>query len=190
MLLLRGIDDGAGQSDSDLLDRCVTGDVEAFDLLYDRHSRAAYGRAYRILGQPGDAEDIVQDAFLTMWRQSATYSAERGSVRAWLLTIVHHRAIDDVRRRGYCRQQTLDDVALVAVPDGGHQDHEDADGQDVRHALRRLPADQRHVVALAYVGGYTHDEIARRLGLPLGTVKSRLRLGLRKMRGYLARGAA
>jgi len=125
-----------------------------------------------------------------MWRQAAAYSAERGSVRAWLLTIVHHRAIDDVRRRRYCRPQALDDVALVAVPDAARRDHEDADGQDIRHALRRLPADQRHVVALAYFGGYTHDEIAYRLGLPLGTVKSRLRLGLRKMRVYLACSAA
>ena len=181
--------DGAeGGADGDLLVGVKAGDAAAFALLYDRHSRAAYGLAYRILGEATAAEDVVQEAFLTVWRQAATYSPERGTVRAWLLAIVHHRAIDHVRRRSYReeRQQALD--AVVDPPDSAdtwEQARQSVEGQHVREALEHLPPDQRRSITLAYFGGYTHDEIARLLGVPLGTVKGRLRIGLQKMRGYL-----
>jgi RNA polymerase sigma-70 factor (ECF subfamily) len=181
--------DGAeGGADGDLLVGVKAGDAAAFALLYDRHSRAAYGLAHRILGEATAAEDVVQEAFLTVWRQAATYGPERGTVRAWLLAIVHHRAIDHVRRRSYReeRQQALD--ALADPPDSAdtwEQARQSVEGQHVREALEHLPPDQRRSITLAYFGGYTHDEIARLLGVPLGTVKGRLRIGLQKMRGYL-----
>jgi RNA polymerase sigma-70 factor, ECF subfamily len=181
--------DGAeGGADGDLLVGVKAGDAAAFALLYDRHSRAAYGLAYRILGEATAAEDVVQEAFLTVWRQAATYGPERGTVRAWLLAIVHHRAIDHVRRRSYReeRQQALD--AVADPPDSAdtwEQARQSVEGQHVREALEHLPPDQRRSITLAYFGGYTHDEIARLLGVPLGTVKGRLRIGLQKMRGYL-----
>jgi RNA polymerase sigma-70 factor (ECF subfamily) len=177
-----------GGADGDLLVGVKAGDAAAFALLYDRHSRAAYGLAHRILGEPTAAEDVVQEAFLTVWRQAATYGPERGTVRAWLLAIVHHRAIDHVRRRSYReeRQQALD--AVADPPDSAdtwEQARQSVEGQHVREALEHLPPDQRRSITLAYFGGYTHDEIARLLGVPLGTVKGRLRIGLQKMRGYL-----
>ena len=181
--------DGAeGGADGDLLVGVKAGDAAAFALLYDRHSRAAYGLAYRILGEATAAEDVVQEAFLTVWRQAATYGPERGTVRAWLLAIVHHRAIDHVRRRSYReeRQQVLD--AVADPPDSAdtwEQARQSVEGQHVREALEHLPPDQRRSITLAYFGGYTHVEIARLLGVPLGTVKGRLRIGLQKMRGYL-----
>src|SRR5437763_16595181 len=180
-----GAEDG---TDGDLLVRVRAGDGADFELLYDRHNRAAYGLAYRILGEAGAAEDVVQDAFLTVWRQAATYGPARGTVRAWLLAIVHHRAIDHVRRRAYRdeRQQALD--AVADPPDSAdtwEQARRSVEGRHVREALEQLPPDQRRSITLAYFGGYTHDEIARLLGLPLGTVKGRLRIGLQKMRGYL-----
>ena len=186
---MESIDDPA---DATLLDRIKARDAAAFETLYDRHSRAAYGLAYRILGEPGAAEDVVQDAFMTVWRQPASYGAERGTVRAWLLAVVHHRAIDLVRRRSHRedRQQNLDDaLPLPASADTMEQARQNIEGEQVRQALEKLPPDQQRSVLLAYFGGYTHDEIARQLGVPLGTVKGRLRIGLQKMRGYLqARG--
>jgi len=173
-------------SDGVLMDRIVAGDTAAFELLYDRHSKAAYGLAYRILNEPGFAEDVVQDAFLTVWRQAATYGQARGSVRSWLLAIVHHRAIDHIRRRHEDRQQPLEDMTILPDDvDTWDQARQNVEGAQVRAALTNLPPDQQRSIVLAYFGGYTHDEIARLLGVPLGTVKGRLRIGLQKMRGYL-----
>jgi RNA polymerase sigma-70 factor (ECF subfamily) len=181
--------DGAeGGADGDLLVGVKAGDAAAFALLYDRHSRAAYGLAHRILGEATAAEDVVQEAFLTVWRQAATYGPERGTVRAWLLAIVHHRAIDHVRRRSYREERLLALDAVADPPDSAdtwEQARQSVEGQHVREALEHLPPDQRRSITLAYFGGYTHDEIARLLGVPLGTVKGRLRIGLQKMRGYL-----
>ena len=173
-------------SDGALMDRIVAGDTAAFELLYDRHSKAAYGLAYRILNEPGSAEDVVQDAFLTVWRQASTYGQARGSVRSWLLAIVHHRAIDHIRRRHEDRQQPLEDMTILPDDvDTWDQARQNVEGAQVRDALATLPPDQQRSITLAYFGGYTHDEIARLLGVPLGTVKGRLRIGLQKMRGYL-----
>ena len=185
-ILMRRMDEPQGPDDGALLERIVSGDTVAFGLLYDRHSRAAYGLALRILAEPSVAEDVVQDAFLTVWRQGATYGQTRGTVRSWLLAIVHHRAIDYVRRRHDDRQQVLEDMTLLPdSSDTWEQASRNVDGAHVREALKQLPPDQQRSVLLAYFGGYTHDEIARQLGVPLGTVKGRLRIGLQKMRGYL-----
>lgn len=187
-IVIRSMSSLESATDAELLERLMAGDTAAFEALYDRHSRAAYGLAFRILGEAEAAEDVVQDAFLTVWRQAATYGEARGTVRAWLLAIVHHRAIDYVRQRSYRenRQQTLDEVVLPPdEADTMEQARQNVEGQQVRQALEQLPPDQQRSVLLAYFGGYTHDEIARTLGVPLGTVKGRLRIGLQKMRTYL-----
>ncbi len=173
-------------TDGELLDQVVAGNKTAFELLYDRHSRAAYGLAYRVLGEPGMAEDTVQDAFLTVWRQAATYGHARGSVRSWLLAIVHHRAVDYVRHRHDDRKQDIEDITVLPdVIDTGEQAQLNVEGELVREALKTLPLDQQRSLTMAYFGGYTHDEIARMLGIPLGTVKGRLRIGMQKLRGHL-----
>src|SRR5579875_987024 len=175
-------------TDQELVRRLAAGDTGAFEALYDRHSGAAYGLAFRILREQAAAEDVVQDAFLTVWRQAASYGEERGAVRSWLLSIVHHRAIDIVRRRSYRedRQQELENSILPpSSADTVEQAQRSIESQQVQDAIERLSPDQQRSIVLAYFGGYTHDEIARQLGVPLGTVKSRLRIGLQKMRAYL-----
>lgn len=175
-------------TDQDLVRRLVAGDTAAFEALYDRHSGAAYGLAFRILREQAAAEDVVQDAFLTLWRQAGSYGEERGAVRSWLLSIVHHRAIDIVRRRSY-REDRQQELETAVLPPSGADTVEQAqrsiESQQVQEAIGQLPPDQQRSIVLAYFGGYTHDEIARQLGVPLGTVKSRLRIGLQKMRAYL-----
>ncbi len=180
------MNESGGPGDGELLDRITAGDTAAFEALYDRHSRVAFGLAYRIVGEPGLAEDTVQDAFLTVWRQAATYGSTRGSVRSWLLAIVHHRAVDYVRHRHDERHQDIEDMTVVPdTTDTGEQARLNVEGEQVRKALAQLPPDQQRSLTLAYFGGLTHDEIARQLGVPLGTVKGRLRIGLQKLRGYL-----
>ncbi len=170
-------------ADGALLARVAGGDGAAFDALYGRYAAVAAGVARGILGEAALAEDAVQEAFLTVWRRAARYDPARGSVRSWLLTIVRHRALDDLRRRHADRW--VDDAALAARA-AGSDTHELAcqrvvAGQ-VREALGRLPVAQRAALALAYGGGYSQAEIARAQGVPLGTVKGRVRLGLRALR--------
>jgi RNA polymerase sigma-70 factor (ECF subfamily) len=187
-IVVPSMDATDGPGDGELINRITGGDTEAFELLYDRHRAAAYGLALRMLAEPPAAEDVVQEAFLTVWRQAASYGPARGTVRAWLLAIVHHRAIDYLRRRALRedRQDNIEDMALPAESaDTWELARQNVEGQQVRDALQQLPPDQRRSILLAYFGGYTQDEIARKLGVPLGTVKGRLRIGLQKMRGYL-----
>ncbi len=158
--------------------------------LYDRYGRLAFVVAYRVLDERGAAEDVVQEAFLAVWRHAARYHPERGGARAWLMAIVHNAAID--RRRGRHRRQ-LSDVPLDSVAFGLETDADDAfavvaeglQAEQVRRALTGLPDEQRQAIELAYFGGLTHQEIAERTGTPLGTVKSRTRLGLHKLRALL-----
>jgi len=156
--------------------------------LYDRYGKVAYGLAYRVLQNSALAEDAVQDAFLAVWRTAATYIRERGKPSTWLLTLVHRRAVDIVRREQRRREPT---PAEAAAPVGTAAD-EEATLRDrrraVQAALRQLPADQREAIELAYYGGLTQSELARQLGVPLGTVKSRMFAGLRKL-GDLLREA-
>ena len=164
-----------------------TRNSEAFATLYDRHSRPAYSLAYRIIGEKHAAEDIVQDAFLKIWRAAAgSYRSERASVRTWLLAIVHNRAIDQLRSSA-SRRRTQERIEAssprVQPSEAFTESWRNVQREQVREALRGLPKEQLKVVELAYFSGYTHVEIAELLGIPLGTVKGRMRLGLKKMRG-------
>ena len=162
-------------------------DPEAFAALYDRHARAAYSLAYRMMGEKQAAEDIVQDAFLKLWRAAGSYRAERGSLRSWLLTVVHNRSIDQLRSAASQRrtQEKVEASAPTSQPSEAFaQSWRNSQRERVREALKTLPREQLKVLELAYFSGYTQKEIAQLLGLPLGTVKGRMRLGLEKMRGW------
>ena len=170
------------------------GDTGAFAALYDRHSRAAYSLAYRMMGERQAAEDLVQEAFLSVWRAAASYRAERGSVRTWVLSIVHNRGVDQLRSSAG-RRRTRDRVEAETRTSQPSQAVAEAwrnsQREQVRQALRALPPEQLKVLELAYFSGYTHTEIAELLDLPLGTVKGRMRLGLKKVREYFdSRGMA
>ena len=172
-------------ADEELLGLVDERNAEAFELLYDRHSRVAYSLALRVLGDRSSADDVVQDAFLAVWRRAATYAPARGSVRSWLLSIVHNRAIDRVRTSMAVarRRQALEaEAARVTVPDTAEGGISRAMGESVRADLADLPEEQAAVLKLAYYGGFTHSEIAQCLELPIGTVKSRIRLGLNGLR--------
>ncbi len=175
--------------DHDLIAAVAGGDHPALLMLYDRHGRIAYGLAYRILGDAGAAEEAVQDAYLRVWRRAATFDASRGGVRSWLLTIVHHCAIDLVRRRAGAPPVVagLDElVERQAVPDAWSEVSGRIERERVRTAVETLPREQRRAIELAFFDGLTHREIAERDGVPLGTVKGRMRLGLKRLSGLLA----
>ena len=175
-------------TDSALIGRVGAGDGAALMALYDRHNRAAFGLAYRILGDAATAEEVVQDAFLSLWRNAKSFDTSRGGVRTWLLTIVHNRAIDRIRAaksRGSTVELEVADFAGIA-DDPWDQVTDQLDGAQVREAVAELPPDQRDAIDLAYFQGLTHQEIAERMQLPLGTVKGRLRLGLRMLATALA----
>ena len=181
-------------ADEDLMSLAGGGDAGAFTALYDRHSRAAYSLAHRMMGERQAAEDLVQEAFLEVWRAAGSYRAERGSVRTWILSIVHNRGIDQLRSIASRRrtQDRFEATSSVSQPSEAFaQTWHNSQGEQVREALRGLPPEQLKVLELAYFSGYTHMEIAELLGLPLGTVKSRMRLGLQKIREYFdSRGMA
>src|SRR3954465_3762436 len=158
-------------ADDELIAAIAGGDHAALLMLYDRYGRMAYGLAYRILGDPGTAEEAVQDAFLRVWRRAATFDPERarGAVRAWLLTIVHHCAIDLVRRRAGAPPVVagLDEIAeRQAVPDAWSDVSGRLDQERVRTAVATLPGEQRRAIELAFFDGLPHREIAERDGLP------------------------
>jgi len=168
-------------------------DSRAFAVLYERHGRAAYSLAYRITGERQTAEDLVQEAFLKVWRAAGSYRVERGSVRTWVLSIVHNRCIDQLRTSGSRRrtQQKVEASAPRVQPSEAFaHSWRNSQREQVREALRTLPKEQLKILELAYFSGYTHVEIAELLGLPLGTVKGRMRLGLKKMRSTLVWEAA
>src|ERR671923_2061209 len=179
-------------ADEDLMQLVQRGHAAAFEFVYDRHSQAAFSLAYRMAGSRGLAEDIVQEAFLNIWRWGARYERARGSVRTWVLGIVHHRAIDALRRSFVHERRRASDEGLEERLETGERTdveaarHEEA--TTVRAALGHLPAEQVQVIELAYFGGFTHTEIAEMLQTPVGTVKGRMRLGLEKMRHALGAG--
>jgi len=166
------------------------GDARAFEAVYERHSGAAFSLAYRMVGKRATAEEVVQEAFLALWRANARYDRARGSVRTWILGIVHNRAIDALRRGTvHDRRRASDEGIEERFAAGERTEAEVArrdEAREVRTALETLPADQLKVIELAYFGGFTHSEIATMLHEPLGTVKGRMRLGLAKMRDQLA----
>ena len=165
-------------------------DAEAFAALYDRHGRAAYSLAYRMMGEKQEAEDVVQEAFIKVWRSAGGYRAGRGSVRTWILSIVHNRGLDQIRSRAHLRRKQ-DKIEASEPSEAFAETWRNSQRDQVREALNTLPQEQLKILELAYFSGYTHAEIAERLDLPLGTVKGRMRLGLQKIRGFFrARGAA
>jgi RNA polymerase sigma-70 factor (ECF subfamily) len=181
-------------ADEDLMSFVLHGDKKALGTLYDRHSRTAYSLAYRMMGERLVAEDLVQEAFLQVWRAAGSYRVERGSVRTWLLSIVRYRSIDHLRSSASRRrmQDRAEAVAPTSQPsEAFDQSWRNSQNEQVRAALRGLPLNQHSVLELAYFSGYTHIEIAELLELPLGTVKGRMRLGLKKLREYFeSRGMA
>ncbi len=174
-------------ADEDLISLVGQGDPDAFATLYDRHSRPAYSLAYRMMGEKQAAEDLTQDAFLKLWRSATSYRADRGSVRTWLLSIVHNRGIDQLRSVASRRrtQEKIEASAPKSQPSEAFaQSWRNSQHEQVRQALSTLPPEQLRTLELAYFSGYTHVEIAELLNVPLGTVKGRMRLGLKKMKEY------
>lgn len=179
------------REDALLLERLRRNDRDALAGLYDAYGRLAFGLAYRVVGEAGEAEDVVQESFLTLWRQASRLDPNRGSVRSLLLTIVHRRAIDVLRRRPGRPERTLDEVApLPSVAPDPSEFASLAEERDlVRRALDTLPADQRQAIELTYFRGLTVAEMAQEERIPLGTAKSRLRLALERMRTTLTHEA-
>jgi RNA polymerase sigma-70 factor, ECF subfamily len=180
-------------ADAEIVVPLREGRPEAIEMMYERYAGLAYGLALRILGDPGRAEDVVQEVLLSVWRKPDGYDPAKGSFRTWLMTLVRNRAIDNLR--GHWRRQGGDVELGDHLQDlSGHGDPWPAvalslERDVVRDALAALPLDQRQAVEMAHYGGFSHSEIAERLGLPLGTVKGRLRLALEKMHLFLsARG--
>jgi len=176
-------------ADEELMVHLARGDANAFDLIYERHADAAFSLAYRISGSRVAAEEVAQDAFLSVWRNGSRYEPSRGSVRNWILGIVHNRAIDSLRRAVRHDSRRAGDEGLaerLMAPERTEVEvgrREQA--SEVRGLLAELPTDQRRVIELAYFAGFTHTQIADMLTIPVGTVKGRMRLGLEKLRSRM-----
>jgi len=173
-------------ADEELMHLVYRGDATAFEVVYDRHADAAFSLAYRMCAQRPLAEDVVQEAFLSLWRSRARYDRQRGSVRTWVLGIVHNRAIDALRRRSTRDRGLVHDEGiaerLVAPERTDAEFARREEAREIRDALEQLPDEQSRVIELAYFGGMTQTQIASMLDTPLGTIKGRMRLGLAKMR--------
>ncbi len=178
----------ADDADQNVLLRVANGQLDALQELYDSYRTMAYSIALRITSDASLAEDVVQDAFLGAWRNAGRYVEGKGSVKTWLLSIVHHRAVDAVRRRRPTVElPEREDIPppSLTLPDIWHEVAGNLDKQEIAAALSTLSDVQREAIELAYFGGLTQQEIAARTGTPLGTVKSRIRLGLLSMRRAL-----
>jgi RNA polymerase sigma-70 factor (ECF subfamily) len=177
-------------ADEDLMPLVHEGNARAFEVVFDRHADAAFSLAYRMCGRRSMAQDIVQDAFLSLWRSGARYDRSRGSVRSWVLSVVRNRGIDMFRRETVRTGRDISAEGMVermpAPDDVVLEAERRQDARGVRSALHDLPAEQRQVIELAYFGGFSHLQIAEMLGLPAGTVKGRMRLGLSKLRVALS----
>jgi RNA polymerase sigma-70 factor (ECF subfamily) len=173
-------------SDEALLALTSRADENALGELYDRYGRVAYGLALRIVRDRALAEDAVQEAFLAVWRSAGAFLAEQGKPSTWILTLVHRRAVDLVRREERRRADPLDDVEPATGEATDEEAWLRAQRQVVQEALRKLPPEQREAIELAYYGGFTQSELAEKLGQPLGTIKSRMFAGLKRLRELLA----
>lgn len=179
-------------ADDQLVVRIAKSDASALEELYDRYVRQCFGLALRMLSDSALAEEVVQEVFLKVWTQPGSYSIQKGKFVSWLLSLVHHRCIDELRRRSRT-EVALDDPATGSLLDTkADPDPEPADQvwvmeqqRAVRQALAQIPQNQRQVLELAYFRGLSHSEIASRLGQPLGTVKTRIRLGMQSLRQLL-----
>jgi RNA polymerase sigma-70 factor (ECF subfamily) len=177
-------------ADRTALECIARGDQDGLSALYDRHARPVYSLAFRILQDQGEAEDIVQEVFSQAWRQAAQYDVSRGAVAGWLFMLARSRAIDRLRARRVRREHASDDHQTASIVDPGVSPELQLLSAEqigrVRGALESLPALQRATIELAYYEGLTHVEIAARLEQPLGTIKTRIRLALGKLRDSLA----
>jgi RNA polymerase sigma-70 factor, ECF subfamily len=172
-----------------LIDRVARGDSDALVSLYDLYGRLAFSLAYRVLQDPSAAEEVVQDAFERVWNNAARFDVSRGKVRSWLMSIVHNRSIDVVRSRQRRQETPLDDAPVdqqYSEPDVSVAVLQTLTGEEVRRAVQLLPTEQRQTIELAYFRGLTQHEIAAQTVTPLGTVKSRMRLGLRHLYSLLS----
>ncbi len=175
-------------SDETLLGAFQENNIQALEEFYDRHQGIALGVAYRVLEDRELAEDVLQEAFLAVWRQAGSFNPQRGQVRAWFLSIVRHRAIDVTRGLSFAKERiSLDEIAFeAAYPDAWQDLSANLDAEQIKSAVAALPSVQREAVMLAYFSGLTHREVADRTGVPLGTVKGRMRLAMQKLRSLLA----
>ncbi len=175
-------------SDEVLLNAVARGAVWAMEMLYERYSRILYSLAYRMVADHQVAEDLLQDAFLAVWRRATSYSPQSGAARSWIVSIMHHRTIDylrSVRRRSTLKETTWEEVERderIAFPDAWDEAWQNIQSAKIREALMKLPTEQRMVIELAYFQGWTHSEIAEGCQIPLGTVKARMRLGLTRLK--------
>jgi RNA polymerase sigma-70 factor (ECF subfamily) len=182
--------------DRELVARLADRDGGALDVLYQRYGRPAYSLALRITSDSGFAEDVVQEVFLALWRDPSRYDAGRGGFASWLLSMTHHKAVDAVRREESLRRrrQAVTDDTMAMMDETGPGPGVDEEvwtvlrGERVREALRELPGPQREALALAYFGGFTQREVASLTDTPLGTVKTRMLAGMRKLRESLGGG--
>ncbi len=176
-------------ADEEVMALMQEGSTRAFELVYDRHGGAAFSLAYRMVPNRTTAEDIVQESFLSIWRSRTRYEPTRGSVRTWVLGIVHNRAIDALRRNLVHDRRRASAEGLAEREEAPERtDIEVArlqEAHSVRDALKELPKEQARVLELAYFGGFSHSQIAQMLEMPIGTVKGRMRLGLEKLRRAL-----
>jgi RNA polymerase sigma-70 factor (ECF subfamily) len=181
-------------ADEELMQLVQSGDPRAFEAVYDRHGGPAFSLAYRMVGNRGIAEDITQEVFLSIWRSRSRYRPERGSVRTWVLGIVHHRTIDALRRNLVHERRRASAEGIEEREEAEERTEVEVvrreEAATVRSALDSLPGEQCRVIELAYFGGFTHTQIATMLEMPVGTVKGRMRLGLEKMRTALSGEAA
>jgi RNA polymerase sigma-70 factor (ECF subfamily) len=183
-------------TDAELVARLAARDGTALDVLYTRYGRPAYSLAYRITSDQGFAEDVVQEVFLALWRDPSRFDAGRGGFASWLLSMTHHKAVDAVRREESLRRRraAATEETVATLEDAGQSPSVDEEvwsvlrGERVREALRELPDAQRRALALAYFGGFTQREVAALTDTPLGTVKTRMLAGMRKMRDALGGG--
>jgi RNA polymerase sigma-70 factor, ECF subfamily len=177
-------------ADEELMSLVAKGQARAFETIYERHCGAAFSLAYRMCGKRALAEDVAQEAFLSIWRSGGRYDRARGSVRTWVLGIVHNRAIDALRKSVVHERRRASDEGIEERFEARERTEVEAarreEAETIRGMLDTLPDEQSRVIELAYFGGFTHSEIAEMLGAPIGTVKGRMRLGLEKLRGQLA----
>jgi RNA polymerase sigma-70 factor (ECF subfamily) len=173
-------------ADEDLMQLVTENDDAAFAILYERHANVAFSLAFRMCGKRQIAEEVVQEAFLSAWRSGARYDRTRGSVRTWVLGIVHNRAIDALRRGVVRDRGRVGDEGIEERLEAPERTEEEVgrrdEAREIRLALQGLPDEQSHVIELAYYGGFSHSEIASMLDIPIGTIKGRMRLGLQKLR--------
>lgn len=180
--------DRVKSNDETLLTRIARSDLDAFEAVYDRYSGPVYSLAWNLLRDTHAAQEATQDVFLAIWRGAGAFDVSRGSARSWILSLAHHKSVDAVRRRRHPTAAPLPE-RITDNADVVEEAIRKVESTGVQEALRTLSPDQREAIVLAYYGGYTQREIADRLRTPLGTIKTRIRDGLLRLRGVLETGA-